>query len=326
MKSGTSTRFVVWIALAGNLLVAVTKFVAAGLTGSSAMLSEAVHSLIDTVDEVLLIYGLRQARKKPDADYPFGYGRELYFWSFVVAVLIFMLGAGVTVWEGILHIRHPEPLERPSIVYVVLGLSALFEGTSWVVSLRAFRAVCDRQSVWSAIVSSKDPPKFMVLLEDTAALLGLAIAALGVWLSVTLDEPRYDGAASILIGVLLAAVAAVLARETKSLLIGERADPALTIDVKRMIGAFDGVECANGLLTAQLAPDQVIAIASVAFQDDLRVAEVEALIEQIETAVVDRHPEIGRLFVKPQTPEAYERSKRSLFDEGYSPQVVEDEG
>ncbi len=316
-----SSAVVVWTALAGNLLVALSKFAAAAVTGSSAMLSEAIHSLIDTVDEALLLYGLRQAKKKPDRDFPFGYGREIYFWSFVVAILIFMLGAGVTVWEGVLHILDPEPLTKPYVIYAVLAVSAVFESISWVVALRAFKKACNTTSIWQAVQRSKDPPKFMVLLEDTAALLGLAIAGLGVWLSVYFDEPRYDGAASILIGVLLAGVAVVLARESKGLLIGERADPEMGADVKRMIGAFKGVECANGLLTAQLAPDQVIAIASVAFQDDLNVRDVEQLIEEIETAVVERHPEIGRLFVKPQTPEAYERARRTLFEQGYSPGV-----
>ena len=318
----SSSGIVVWTALAGNLLVAVTKFVAAAVTGSSAMLAEANHSLIDTVDEVLLLYGLRQARKKPDKDFPFGYGRELYFWSFVVAILIFMLGAGVTVWEGVRHLLAPEPLEKPAVIYVVLALSAVFEGISWFVSLRAFRAASGETGLWLALRRSKDPPKFLVLLEDTAALLGLAIAAAGVWLSVAFDEPRFDGLASILIGLLLAAVALVLARETKSLLIGERADPGMTKDVERMIDDFDGVDRMNGLLTAQLAPDQVIAIASVAFRDTLRVAELEALIERIETAVVERHPEIGRLFVKPQTPETYARAKKKLFEEGYAPEAA----
>ena len=313
-----SSGLVVWTALVGNLLVAVTKFVAAAVTGSSAMLSEAIHSLVDTTNEVLLLYGLRRAKKKPDADFPFGYGRELYFWSFVVAILIFMLGAGVTIWEGVLHIREPEPLQKPTVIYLVLGVSALFEGVSWVVSLREFRKVDGHVGLWEAIQRSKDPPKFMVLLEDTAALVGLGIAALGVWLSVRFDEPRYDGAASILIGVVLAIVAVVLAKETKGLLIGERADPELARDVKRMIGDFDGVEAANGLLTVQLAPDQVIAIASVAFDDHLRATEIETLVDAIETAVVARHPEIGRLFIKPQTPAAYAESRRTLFDEGYT--------
>ncbi len=320
-----SSGIVVWTALAGNLLVAVTKLGAAVVTGSSAMLAEAIHSVIDTVDEVLLLYGMRRARKKPDVKFPFGYGRELYFWSFVVAILIFMLGAGVTIWEGVNHVRRPEPIERPDIVYIVLGLSALFEGISWYVSLRAFRRVSKGEGLWKALKHSKDPPKFMVLLEDTAALIGLAIAALGVWLSVALDDPRFDGAASILIGVLLTVVAFVLATETKSLLIGERADPAMVADVQRMIGEYDGVECSNGLMTAQLAPDQVIAIASVAFDDDLRAAEVERLIDEIEAEVLERYPEIGHLFVKPQSPEGYEAARRSLFNEGYAPGTLDPE-
>ena len=317
-----SSSVVVWTALAGNLLVAVTKFGAAVVTGSSAMLSEAVHSLVDTIDEVLLLYGMHRAKKKPDHDFPFGYGRELYFWSFVVAMLIVVIGAGVTIAEGIGHIRHPEPIERPGLIYLVLGLSALFEGVSWYVSLRSFRKANQRRGLWEAVERSKDPPKFMVLLEDTAALIGLAIAALGVWLSVAVDDPRYDGVASILIGVLLAVVAFVLAIETKGLLIGERADPALTSEVERMIAAHDGVERMNGLLTAQLSPDQVVVIASVAFQDDLRADTVERLIEEIEEEVLVRFPEVGRLFVKPQSPESYAASRRSLFDIGYAPGTV----
>ncbi len=236
-----------------------------------------------------------------------------------MAILIFMLGAGVTAWQGVNHVMNPEPLERPIVVYVVLGLSAIFEGGSWWVSLRAFRRRAGGQGLWESVKRSKDPPNFMVLLEDTAALIGLAIAALGVWLSLRFDEPRYDGAASILIGLLLATVAFVLARETKGLLIGERADPAMTKNVKRIIDGFDGVEVANGLMTAQLAPNQVIAIASVAFDDALRAPEIERLIEEIEAAVLKQHPEIGRLFVKPQTPEAFTEARRQLFEEGYSP-------
>ena len=283
------------------------------------MLAEAIHSLVDTTDEVLLLYGLRQARRKPEPDHPFGHGRELYFWSFVVAILIFMLGAGVTVWEGVVHIRRPEPLQRPVVIYVVLGVSALLEGTSWLVSWRAFRKASGSLGVWQAVVRSKDPPQFMVLLEDTAALIGLAIAALGVWLSVHFAEPRFDGAASILIGLLLAAVAIVLATETKSLLIGERADPEVAVDVQRTIATFDGVEHANGVLTAQLAPDQVVVIASVAFADELRAPEIERLIDEIEVAVVRQHPEIGRLFVRPQTPEGFATARRQRYEEGYWP-------
>ena len=308
-----SSGVVVWTALAANLLVAIAKFVTAAITGSSAMLAEAVHSLIDTVDEVLLLYGLRQARRRPDRDFPFGYGREIYFWSFVVAMLIFMLGAGVTVWQGVRHIMAPEPLEKPGAIYLVLVAAAVFEGISWVVSMRAFRKACGRDTIWQAIKRSKDPPTFMVLLEDTAALAGLAIAGAGVWLAVRFDEPRYDGAASVVIGLLLATVAVVLAKETKGLLIGERADPALSADVQKMIGAFEGVVCANGLLTAQLAPDQVIAIASVTFDDDLRTPQIETLIESIEEAVVKRHPELDNFFVKAQTPEAFERAKAARY-------------
>ena len=315
----SSSTFVVWAALLGNLAVAVTKFVAAGVTGSSAMLAEAIHSTVDSGNELLLLYGLRQSRKIPEPDYPFGHGREIYFWSFVVAILVFTLGACVATWEGIDHIRHPEPVERPGVVYAVLALSAVFEGVTWYISLRAFRRSEPGATLWQSFRRSKDPPNFIVLIEDTAALLGIAVAALGTWLAGVLDEPRLDGAASIAIGLLLGVVAFVLGRETKSLLIGERADPKLVADSLRTIASFEGVASANGMLTAQLSPDQVIAIASVAFADELRTPQIETLIERMEAAVIERHPEIGRLFVKPQTPEAYEAALQKRYAQGVAP-------
>jgi cation diffusion facilitator family transporter len=317
--STDSSSFVVWAALLGDLLVAGTKLAATLATGSSALFSEAVHSLVDTGNELLLLWGIRRAELLPDEQFPFGHGREVYFWSFVVAMLVFALGAVVSFLKGIAQITAPSAIERPTVIFIVLALSALFEGASWIISLRVFRRTGARRSFWGALQGSKDPPKFMMLLENSAALLGLAVAAVGTWLAVSLDEPRFDGLASVLIGVLLTTLALVLAAKTKDLLIGERASPELIQEVMQIVASFEGVEHANGVLTTQLAPDQVIAIVSIAFTDSLRTTQIEALVEDIEMAVVARRPEVGRLFVKPQTPQAFDAALRLRFESGVTP-------
>jgi cation diffusion facilitator family transporter len=317
--STDSSSFVVWTALLGDILVAGTKLAATLATGSTALFSEAVHSLVDAGNELLLLWGIRRAELLPDEQFPFGHGREVYFWSFVVAMLVFALGAVVSFLKGIAQITAPSAIERPTVIFIVLALSALFEGASWIISLRVFRRTGARRSFWGALQGSKDPPKFMMLLENSAALLGLAVAAVGTWLAVSLDEPRFDGLASVLIGVLLTTLAPVLAAKTKDLLIGERASPELIQEVMQIVASFEGVEHANGVLTTQLAPDQVIAIVSIAFTDSLRTTQIEALVEDIEMAVVARRPEVGRLFVKPQTPQAFDAALRLRFESGVTP-------
>ena len=319
--SKDSSSFVVWAALLSDVLVGATKLTAALATGSTALFSEAVHSFVDTGDEFLLLWGMKRAELLPDEKFPFGHGREVYFWSFVVAVLVFALGAVAAFLKGVVQITSPSAIERPTVIFVVLALSALFEGASWVISLRALRRTGVRRSLWGALQGSKDPPKFMALLEDSAALLGLAVAAVGTWLAVSLDEPRFDGLASVLIGVLLTALALVLAAKTKDLLIGERASPELIQEVMEIVASFEGVEHANGVLTSQLAPDQVIVIASIAFADSLRTPQIEKLVEEIETAVIERLPEIGRLFVKPQTPDAFDAAHKLRFERGVTPKA-----
>ncbi|ESQ83361.1 hypothetical protein AEAC466_14020 [Asticcacaulis sp. AC466] len=307
-----NSNTVVYAALAGNLLVAVTKGIAAALTGSSAMLSEAVHSLVDTGNEVLLLYGMHQSRRKADAAHPLGYGREIYFWSFIVALLIFAVGAGVSVYEGITHIQAPEPIDRPWINYVVLGLSLVFEGGSWWVALKAFRETKGDQSYVTAITNSKDPPKFMVLLEDTAALIGIVIAFIGTWASVTFHEPRFDGVASILIGCVLASVAVFLARESKGLLIGERADPATHDGIVRIAEAMPGVLRVNGLLTTQMSPSEIIGAMSLEFDDSLSLTELERLVSRMEAEVRASYPQITSLFIKPQSPQIYDAARKRM--------------
>src|SRR6202142_3467890 len=234
-----SSRKVIYAAIVGNLLVAATKFFAAAWTGSSAMLSEAVHSVVDTGNSLLLLYGLHRAKQRPDHDHPLGYGREIYFWCFVVAVMVFALGAGVSLYEGITHILNPEPIQNVAVNYAVLGLWVLFDGTTWWIALRNFKGQKSYSDLFSAIRNSKDPPSFMVLFEDRAPLFRLMIAFDVPYLSVRLDLPILDGVASILIGLVLAATAALLARETKGLLIGEGADQPIVDSIMRIANEME---------------------------------------------------------------------------------------
>jgi cation diffusion facilitator family transporter len=306
----------VYAALLGNVLVALTKAVAAAFTGSSAMLSEAVHSAVDCTNEVLLLYGQNRAARPPDLDHPLGYGRELYFWSFVVALLIFALGAGVSVYEGILHILQPQPIRNPLVNYAVLALALVFEGGSWIISLRRFRAARGRRlTFYEAFRRSKDPPSFMVLFEDSAALLGIALAALGTLGATTFGVPVLDGVASILIGLILAAVATLLARESKSLLIGEPAERELTDSIRATASGVPGVVHALGTLTSHLAPDQVVVSLSLEFEDQLRVPELERVVLEIERRVREQHSEVVALFIKPQTPRAFDEAVHKRFDQ-----------
>jgi cation diffusion facilitator family transporter len=297
----SSTLGAVWAALAGNLLVAAAKFVAAALTGSAAMLSEAVHSLVDTINEILLLYGIARSAKPADREHPLGYAREVYFWSFVVALLIFTLGAGVSAYEGIQRFLDPQPIERPVVVYVVLALSMAFEGASWVVGIRAFREAKRGQGWWEAFRRSKDPPAFIVVFEDSAAVLGLLTAAAGTTATIMTGDSRWDGAASLVIAVILSGVAALLARESKALLIGERADPQLSDSIIKIAAKMAGVCSANSIATVQLAPNNVVANLSLDFFDYMKAPDIEAAVVQLENQVRSAHPEVSALFIKPQS-------------------------
>src|SRR6202042_2436061 len=237
----------VWAALLGNLLVAAAKFAAAALTGSAAMLSEAVHSLVDTINEVLLLYGMARSARPADREHPLGYARELYFWSFVVALLIFALGAGVSAYQGIQRILNPQAIERPVVIYIVLAASLIFEGGSWIVGTRAFRQTKRHLGWWDAFRQSKDPPAFIVVFEDSAAVLGLLVAAGGTTAAILTADSRWDGIASLLIAAILAGVAALLGQESKALLLGERADPRLSDAIIRMAARMPGVCNANSI-------------------------------------------------------------------------------
>ena len=319
MAANSSTKKVVYAALLGNFLVATTKGGAAFWTGSSAMLSETVHSFVDTLNELLLLYGFHRAGRRPDLVHPLGYGREIYFWSFIVALMIFALGSGVSIYQGIAHVRHPEPIQDPLVSYAVLALSFLFEGGSWWVALKTFRAAKGEFGYYEAVRRSKDPPSFMVLFEDSAALAGILIAAAGTFTAVRLQAPVLDGVASILIGLVLGGTAALLARESKSLLIGEQADPRLTRLILDIAAKEPTVSRANGLLTVQLAPDQIVAALSLEFADDLRAPEIEQAVTSIEQKVRALHPSVVTVFVKPQTGARFREVRQRRFGERKAP-------
>jgi cation diffusion facilitator family transporter len=297
-------NIVVWAALAANLGIGVAKFVAAAITGSTAMLTEGIHSVVDSGNQVLLLYGERRAKRPPDALHPFGYGRELYFWAFVVAILIFAVGAVVSIYEGWLHWANPEPLRPPLVNYIVLAIALGLEGTSWTIALREFAAARGDVGWWRAIKESKDPATFTVLFEDSAAIAGLLIAAIGVWASHHFADPRLDGLASIAIGVILAVVAVLLAREAKGLLIGERADPALVDGVARIVAEHRAITAVNHVRTIHTAPNQVFAAISADFDDAVTMGEAERLIEEVEDALRRAFPQLSSIYIRPEKKEA----------------------
>lgn len=305
MAAHTGSKKVIYAALAGNLAIALTKFAAAAFTGSSAMLSEGVHSLVDTGNEGLLLYGLNRAGRPADRGHPLGHGRELYFWTFIVALLVFALGAGVSIYEGISHILAPEPVSNPVVNYAVLGLSLLFEGYSWRVALVEFRREKGRLGYVEAVRRSKDPTTFTVLLEDSAALAGLVIAFLGIFLGEMLEMPELDGVASVGIGLVLAATAVFLARESKGLLIGEAAAPDVQAGILAIAAADADVAHANGMVSVHLGPRQIVVNLSAEFRDGTTADDIEACVTRLESQVAEAYPQVVALFVKPQPATAW---------------------
>jgi cation diffusion facilitator family transporter len=320
----SGTLKAVWAALAGNVLVAGAKFVAAAVTGSAAMLSEAVHSLVDTINELLLLYGMARSARPADRDHPLGHARELYFWSFVVALLIFALGAGVSAYQGIHRLLQPQALERPVVIYTVLAASLLFEGGSWIVGVRAFRQTQRHLGWWDAFRQSKDPPAFIVVFEDSAAVLGLLVAAGGATAAILTGDSRWDGIASLLIAAILAGVALLLGQESKALLIGERADPRLSDAIIRIAAGLAGVCQANSIATVQLAPKNIVVYLSLDFFDYLRAPDIERAVVELEQQIRAAYPEVSAVFVKPQSVQvAAERRKQG--ETTISPDVLSED-
>jgi cation diffusion facilitator family transporter len=306
----TSTRTLV-VALLANLGIAVSKFVAAAITGSSAMLTEGVHSVVDSTNQLLLMWGRHASKRAPDKLHPFGYGRELYFWSFVVAVLVFSAGAGVSVYEGIIHILHPEPAVSPVIAYAVLLIAFLLEGWSTVEAYRDFRRAKGALGWVAAIRQSKDPPAFIVLLENGAAIAGVIAAAFGLLLAQLTGNPFFDGAASVVIGIILAFTAGLLAFESKGLLIGEAADPELVRDLRELASGKKGVVGVGHVLTIHSAPDIVTAMINVDFDNAISAGEVERIVCDVELEARERWPQVRRLFIRPMHDAAAELENRS---------------
>jgi len=307
VSSPTASNRTLVIALLANLGIAVSKFVAAAVTGSSAMLTEGVHSVVDSTNQLLLMWGRRQAKKPADKYHPFGYGRELYFWSFVVAVLVFSLGAGVSIYEGIIHIAEPEHAVSPYIAYGVLLVAFFLEGWSTLEAFKEFRAAKGSLGWIEAIRRSKDPPAFIVLLENGAAMAGIVAAAVGVLLAQLTGDPFYDGAASVVIGVILGVTAFVLAYESKGLLIGEAADPDLVRALRELACDKKGIVGVGHVLTVHSSPDQITAMLNVDFRDTITAGEVEQIVCEVEREAQDRWPQVRRLFIRPMQGAAKER-------------------
>jgi cation diffusion facilitator family transporter len=309
MSAPTASTRTLVIALVANLGIAVSKFIAAAITGSSAMLTEGVHSVVDSTNQLLLMWGRHAAKRPPDRLHPFGYGRELYFWSFVVAVLVFSLGAGVSVYEGIIHILHPEPAVSPVIAYAVLLIAFLLEGWSTLEAFGDFKRAKGRLSWFKAIQQSKDPPAFIVLLENGAAMAGIIAAAVGLFLAQVTGDPFFDGAASVVIGAILGVTAALLAYESKGLLIGEAADPVLVRDLRKLADDMPGVVGVGHVLTVHSSPDQITVMMNVDFKDTISAREVERIVCQIEDEAQERWPHVKNLFVRPMQGAADQRKK-----------------
>lgn len=288
----------IYAALAGNSLIALTKFIAAIITGSSAMLSEGIHSLVDTGNQLLLLFGLRQARKPADASYPFGYGKEVYFWSFLVAILIFSVGAGVSLYEGVNHLLHPSEMHSPVINYIVLGFAFLFEAGAWGVAYKEFNKWRGKQSAWEAIKHGKDPTLYVVLFEDTAAMLGIIVALAGVFLASATGIAAFDAVASIVIGLILGTTAWLLAYETKGLLIGESARKEVVDGIKELVLGMPQILHVNEVLTLHMGPDYILVNLTVDFQDSCNAGEMEQVVARLDREIKQAYPRVKRVFIE----------------------------
>lgn len=298
------SKAVIYAALAGNAAIALTKFAAATYTGSSAMLSEAVHSVVDTGNQGLLLLGINRSKRPPDAEHPFGHGMEVYFWAFVVAILIFGLGAGISFYEGVHQLRQPEPVTNFLVNYIVLGLALVFEGGAWTLALREFNRVRGKRSLVQEVRRSKDPTVFTVLFEDSAAMLGLLVAFAGLLTAQLTGVTWADGAASIGIAIILALTAAGLAYETKSLLTGEAAAPSILAEIRQLALDEEAVEAINELRTVHFGPNRILANISLDFADDSSLSDVEQTVARLEQTIKERFPDIAYVFVEAQARES----------------------
>ncbi|MEH2453885.1 cation diffusion facilitator family transporter [Nostoc sp.] len=293
-----SSNKTIFAAMGANLAIAITKFIAAAITGSSAMISEGIHSVVDTGDQLVLLLGIRMSQKPADDSHPFGYGQELYFWTLIVAILIFAIGGGMSIYEGITHLIKPSPLEDPMWNYIVLTIAIFLEGYSWTVALREFLPTKGKQNFWEAIKNSKDPTVFTILLEDTAAVLGLFVALIGIFLGHLFNNVYFDGIASIIIGIILAIVAILLARESKGLLVGESANPQTIASIRTLSKTELGVQEVIRILTMQLAAQEVLLNLEIQFFKNLTGEQIALTVESLEAKTSKKHPEIKQIFIE----------------------------
>jgi cation diffusion facilitator family transporter len=298
-----ASKVPIYSALIANFLIAITKFVAAAVTGSSAMISEGIHSLVDTGNEVLLLYGMKRSQKPPDTLRPFGYGQELYFWAFIVSVLIFAVGGGISFYEGVTHILHPEQMTDPKWNYIVLAFAFVFDGISLITALKDFNRQRGSTPFWKYVRISKDPTTFVVVFEDSADVLGLVVAFLGVFLGHRLNNPYYDGAASIVIGLLLTFISIMLAKESRSLLMGESADPRLLSEVRLIVEKDPSIRKAQHQLSTYLAPEELLLLLKVSFNSDLNSNQIATAIQRIRSSIQEAHPEIKQIYIEPELDE-----------------------
>jgi cation diffusion facilitator family transporter len=294
----SSSNKTIYAAIVSNFAIAVTKFIAAWITGSSAMLSEGIHSIVDTGNEFVLLLGVRLSKRPADESHPFGHGQELYFWTLIVAILIFAVGGGMSFYEGVSHLIEPSPLEDPTWNYIVLGLAMVFEGASWRIAFNEISASKGNQSLWQAVRNSKDPTVFTVLFEDTAALLGLMIALLGVFFGHLFNNPYIDGSASVIIGILLAVVAVLLAYESRGLLVGEGADQTTIRNLKSIAQSDPAVEGVLRLLTLYFGPHELLLNLELQFHRDLSAEAVAQAIDRLEVAIRQEYPIIQNIFIE----------------------------
>ncbi len=297
MPSSSSVK-IVYVAMAANLGIAATKFTAAAVTGSSAMLAEAIHSVVDTGNQLLLLFGLHRSRRPADDVHPFGHGKELYFWGLIVAILLFGVGGGMALLEGVLHLLRPRPLEDPFWAYLVLGVAVVFESTSFVTATRELLRRRGPPEFWRRVHVSKDPSVYTTFFEDLAALLGLAVAFLGIYFGHRTGNLYLDGVASVIIGVILAAVAFTLVYETRGLLIGESTSPEVVADIRRIVAADSSIDAARTPLTMHLAPFEILLNLEVIFKPNIPAAEQVAAVERIEKAIRQKYPAITRIFIE----------------------------
>lgn len=290
----------IYSALVANLLIAITKFIAGSFSNSSAMIAEGVHSLADTINQLLILFGIRQSKKPPDGLRPFGYGKELYFWSFIVSIIIFGLGGGVSVYQGYQHILKPETTGDPTWNYVVLGISFFFEGSSLLITAKEFNKVRDNQTWWQAIKRSKDPAAFLVLFEDGAAVLGLTIVTICVYTGHQLHMPYLDGVASLLVGLLLVGVSFILARESRSLLMGEGIAPATQQKISTLIQQDPSVLKTLHILSTYQSPEDVVLMLIIAFKPHLETTEINEAIVRIRETVKHEFSFVSFILIQPE--------------------------